>query len=641
MRARSVLLTFSAALSFAASHAEVSAQDTVAIPIPVRRIPLGDSVTSITATRLSPDGRWVVAAVGVGQAEFTNLWAIPTGGGAPVRLTTGNYRDAVPRWFPAGDKIVFVSNRTSRTTPVRDVAMVLSFDPASGLAVGEPRQISLDALRMPAPGLAVSPDGRSITYAEAGSNRIKVIPATGGAARLVAETAVGPGNITWSEDGRYILYTLRTPNADQWRLLRVPAAGGPSQELLSRAGPTGGLVPGGRHMVFASPIEPGATTRELRIADATGRVQTAYVVNRGVTFEGWGNFSTDGRHLVGSEVSNAAWVRVASLMGGRIVTLTSPVDSYDWPLGWLPGDSVVIWREVRGENSIIVKSARGGPERILALPARSMRPIGLVGTQITFGLPQPTPGPARLMSMSLATGATREVLTDGRALQGFPVYGPGGAERPGPDGFFQVTETGDRRELWERSLTGTSRLLRSFPRTAVTTGIGVHGDRVAFCELKGDTALLVVAEGPDAPARRLATLGERRPERARDCGRDIVFSNSGRWIVADYTPGQVLVVDTRAEGGEAPRVLDVNSSWSFGPAWLPDDSGVTMMSELPAPSHILHLSLRGGPPITITQEDPSPKYGYYLSPDGRAVVYPAEIPQGSSVVIFDLPTPLR
>lgn len=44
----------------------------------------------------SPDGRWLVVSRAVGGE--TDLWAIPTGAGEPVRITTGAGAERLPRW---------------------------------------------------------------------------------------------------------------------------------------------------------------------------------------------------------------------------------------------------------------------------------------------------------------------------------------------------------------------------------------------------------------------------------------------------------------------------------------------------------------------------------------------------------------
>ena len=54
-------------------------------------------------------------------------------------------------------------------------------------------------------------------------------------------------------------------------------------------------------------------------------------------------------------------------------------------------------------------------------------------------------------------------------------------------------------------------------------------------------------------------------------------------------------------------------------------------------THVFLVSLRDAePPVCITRDDPSIRWGYSLSPDGRYVAYAAEIPRGSSIWRVDL-----
>ena len=49
------------------------------------------------------------------------------------------------------------------------------------------------------------------------------------------------------------------------------------------------------------------------------------------------------------------------------------------------------------------------------------------------------------------------------------------------------------------------------------------------------------------------------------------------------------------------------------------------------------ISLREGDrPVNLTRDDPSTMWDYSLSPDGRYIAYPAEIPRGSSIWRIDL-----
>ncbi|MCZ7673248.1 MAG: hypothetical protein M5U34_42090 [Chloroflexi bacterium] len=60
----------------------------------------------INDARISPDGRYVILAVQrierKTEKKYSNLWLVPTSGGAPRQFTYGDQVDSSPRWSPDG-----------------------------------------------------------------------------------------------------------------------------------------------------------------------------------------------------------------------------------------------------------------------------------------------------------------------------------------------------------------------------------------------------------------------------------------------------------------------------------------------------------------------------------------------------------
>jgi len=70
-------------------------------------------VTTVRQPAMSPDGRWIAFTVTtVRESEnkrASEVWVIPVGGGAPLRLTPAGVESSTPRWSPDGKALVVTS----------------------------------------------------------------------------------------------------------------------------------------------------------------------------------------------------------------------------------------------------------------------------------------------------------------------------------------------------------------------------------------------------------------------------------------------------------------------------------------------------------------------------------------------------
>lgn len=154
------------------------------------------------------DSRWIDENVKLNRLYVINLKADANGKREPRKLTAGDYNvDPDFDWSPDGQTIVFSRTRTPKVDywPTADLWSVN----ASG---GEPKQMAATTAAESNP--SYSPDGKWIAFLIsddpprwAGYRRIALIPATGGAVKLLAETFDGQPNVVdWSADGKNIYF---------------------------------------------------------------------------------------------------------------------------------------------------------------------------------------------------------------------------------------------------------------------------------------------------------------------------------------------------------------------------------------------------------------------------------------------------
>src|SRR6266705_3038636 len=69
----------------------------------------------VSETQVSPDGKWVAYTVATPDLEAnrnaSDIWMVPTGGGAPMQLTRSGH-DSSPVWSPDGKQLAFLSSRS-------------------------------------------------------------------------------------------------------------------------------------------------------------------------------------------------------------------------------------------------------------------------------------------------------------------------------------------------------------------------------------------------------------------------------------------------------------------------------------------------------------------------------------------------
>lgn len=157
------------------------------------------------------------------------------------QVTSGDFDDALPAWSPDSKSLVFASKRVRNAdrSPDWNLFVVAAQKGAS------PRQLTTFPGMDNAPNEfdtgsypAWSPDGKWIAYWQGGdprlieyaTNKLAIIPASGGTAKILAPTLDrNIGNVSWSDDGKSILMSVEDDRTEY--LARVPVGGGKVERI--------------------------------------------------------------------------------------------------------------------------------------------------------------------------------------------------------------------------------------------------------------------------------------------------------------------------------------------------------------------------------------------------------------------------
>lgn len=606
---------------------------------------------SVSFAETSPDGKWIVFAASSGAAG-QSLWIAAVAGGAPSRLTSEGYEDQTPRWFSAGDRVAFVSTRPNRTGGDKFYLMVLSIDPATGRAVGVPRQVGSEpVLRGGQGGGLVSPDGRWLAYWSVEDPvRLKVVPNNGGVARIVAtlapNTDVSFGTLVFGPDGKlYYGYQSGPIGAVRFTLKRVAVQGGAPETVATADHPIAVFRLDPRLLFHRINLgtNPGARWELRRL---NGEVAAAITLPRGMqlrsgTHEGGALFAVD-QHWSTS-------LRVASTTGGETRVLTT--SGRNWPEAWMPDGSAVISDRQDGDSLVVeLLTLNGGEEKRLPLPAGAFNGgwSGRVGPYFSYMTSDSPQDAARVLhAVDVRTGTIRVISRSATVIN---IGWPGGLKQDASHWVFaERVRSGASTQIEIKSIdpaTGVSRVIRSFPGALKLARdldfFGVHGERVAYLLQRRDSVDLMLAVGATGNPRRLASFPMDIESAA--------WSSGGNWIAVSYYPrggqsrGILRVIDVPGTTDESPKLrsFDLGMDNSCGQLqWMPDDSSILMLCSRSG-ARIVKLRLSDGERTAVLSGDePQQISTYGLSPDGRQVVYPVRVFRGSSIYLVDFNAMMR
>lgn len=135
------------------------------------------------------------------DGSLTDIWIVPSAGGAARKLLENPGPDQSPRWSPDGTQIAFITS-TARRSDIRQ--SYLAVIPSTG---GTPQAVAPDFMYQPS-AATWSPDGRTLYFGASvrTATQLFMVPAAGGRPMALPMPGVVTGG-TFSRDGTMLAFT--------------------------------------------------------------------------------------------------------------------------------------------------------------------------------------------------------------------------------------------------------------------------------------------------------------------------------------------------------------------------------------------------------------------------------------------------
>jgi TolB protein len=563
----------------------------------------------------SPRGRFILFRVFTGRGRGDELRIFDRASSKSFGLGF-DATDVV--WSPRGDRLVFARlDEAERALRVWTAPM----DPRTGRPAGPPRRISVRQGRGP----TFSPDGRWVAFTtlpatDSIAPRIVVIPAAGGAERVLVRAPGFAQQLRWSPDGRWIYYRARPQGwkaGDPLALYRVSARGG-DPELLRKVQDFLGLSADGRFLAYFPPGAFRGKRSILAVATADGVEVGRITLPHQLQAISWAG---SGAKILAIRNNDPISIHVASFSGGPVRPITSG-RNLDLSPAWSPdGRRLAFASLLNSRYQLMVADVRGGPRRqvptdeepdgtaplwspdgrYLAFLSENRRVLNVV--ELASGV-----------EAKLASAERIEELTwkrNGRAL-------------------LYVRAEGGESEVREVALGGHETVLRP-----LTGELADHGS-LTFV---GDSMLIIPSRKGVFAApirgnghRTLYTPAARDEVQYTYMKIGIDVSRDGRWAAVPVlipaaggaTQDAIRLV---ALDGSPGRTLPIGYlSYVSRFTWHPDGRHLLVMGQREANVRMdVFLVPLGGEPLRpLTAGDPSAGlFGFQVSPDGSAFAFAA------------------
>ena len=331
---------------------------------PVQLYPLASYPGVEGPPALSPDGNLVAFAwSGHAEAGPTDIYVKAVDGEALRRLTETPDAETSPAWSPDGQSIAFLRHGhgvfamsqlggAERQISASGTHVAWAGDSKSVLIRDRERdtgpfgiyQVFLDTLERrrltKAPvgdgdwRFEVSPDGGTlafIRYEKRGIADLYVVPMRGGEPRRLSNWSAAIEGLSWTPDGREIVYSVDEPAASRlWRIhanTATPSRGSPIADIPTAASnpsisrPTAGHA---ARLAFQSMVRDV----DLQLMDLDARLVNSTIApqpfGNSTRIEGSARFSPDGSRIaVASFRSGAQEIWIAGRDGSRLQQLTT------------------------------------------------------------------------------------------------------------------------------------------------------------------------------------------------------------------------------------------------------------------------------------------------------------------------------
>jgi acylaminoacyl-peptidase len=404
--------------------------------------------------QISPDGRRVVyvleTADRFGDAFHSNLWVVTADGKDHRPLTSGKWKDSLPRWSPDGSKLAYVSTRAgkaqifvrwmdtgaeAKVTDLENGPTGLSWSPDGEWLAFLTRVAGKAAwsINMPkAPGGATWAEGPvvetrlkwradgigGIGQRPLGFAHVFVVPVTGGTPRQITDGEYDHGGEpAWMPDGKSIVvHGARRADADTTLygedIWRFPLDGGKPAQLTKVNGmETNPVVsPDGRYIAYTGFADKGNSSHNTNLyvmnADGTGLRQLGGELDRSLSSPQW---EEGGRSLLAivEDAGKSHLYRVP--LDGPAVALTKGNGRY--ATAYASAEAFTVSKG--GQVAVTYSSPEQPKDVVTFVPGGAVRRL----TNTNAGL-----------MAARSIGKVEEIgwkSFDGRTMQGWLIYPPG------------------------------------------------------------------------------------------------------------------------------------------------------------------------------------------------------------------------